>query len=277
MKPYVSCLCLTRNRRFFLRRAVEFYLSQQAHFADGIELVIIDGSDERNREFGGQSEEAQQVMSELGIRYHHLPAEKKQPGHWRNVGVSACQGEIIIHWDDDDWQAPNRVQRQVDHLRAAGQGTITGTNDFYWYSLVHRQAARSQSWGSQKLSSSGASLAYWRSAWERLPFRAECPGAEDTWFLIDHCKAGTHMYNSRDPDYHVYIRHNTNGSVFTTHDFQAETTERVRVLMGPNVEFYDEISEILPLAAHNDLSRRTAPGGVTSTPLEALRMRHYRR
>ena len=45
-------------------------------------------------------------------------------GELRNLSISSARGEFIAQWDDDDWHAPERLERQLagllNHPRACG-------------------------------------------------------------------------------------------------------------------------------------------------------------
>ena len=57
----------------------------------------------------------------LDDRIRYVRQEVRQPvGRKRNVACQLARGEIIIHWDDDDWSAPWRLRYQVEQLCSAG-------------------------------------------------------------------------------------------------------------------------------------------------------------
>jgi hypothetical protein len=39
----------------------------------------------------------------------------------RNFGCEAADGQLIVHWDDDDISQPERIASQVDHLLESGK------------------------------------------------------------------------------------------------------------------------------------------------------------
>ena len=49
------------------------------------------------------------------IKYINLD-EPQTIGNKRNIAIGASKGEVIIHWDDDDWFASNRLLLQVHYL-----------------------------------------------------------------------------------------------------------------------------------------------------------------
>ncbi len=43
-----------------------------------------------------------------GVRYLQLP-QRASIGAKRNLACAEARGELIAHWDDDDWYAPARL------------------------------------------------------------------------------------------------------------------------------------------------------------------------
>jgi glycosyltransferase involved in cell wall biosynthesis len=54
-----------------------------------------------------------------GVRLIHLPG-RPTIGAKRNIGVEAATGEVVAHFDDDDWSAPGRLEEQVRRLVSSG-------------------------------------------------------------------------------------------------------------------------------------------------------------
>ena len=48
------------------------------------------------------------------------PAEKLTLGALRNVSVARARGEVLCHWDDDDWFHPDRVRAELAELSRTG-------------------------------------------------------------------------------------------------------------------------------------------------------------
>ena len=99
-----SCIMPTANRRRFVPGAIAQFLAQD--YADA-ELVILDD---------GEDSVADLIPQDTRIRYLRTPRYKTL-GAKRNAACEAARGDVILHWDDDDWYAPNRVRLQVDALR----------------------------------------------------------------------------------------------------------------------------------------------------------------
>jgi len=59
------------------------------------------------------------VPTDDGIRYVRLSAKMTVCAK-RNMACAQARGDIIAHWDDDDWHAPHRLRYQVGALLEAG-------------------------------------------------------------------------------------------------------------------------------------------------------------
>lgn len=100
--PLVSCLCLTRSRPEWLRKALECYRAQTW---PNRELIIVADRDE---DLGGID------FDWPDIKY--VPTGPRVVGAKRNIGIGYADGEVVVHWDDDDWSAPGRVAQHVRRL-----------------------------------------------------------------------------------------------------------------------------------------------------------------
>ena len=93
----------TADRRTFVPWAIEYFLRQDYPRK---ELVILDDGEHSVRDL---------VPSRPDVRYYR----EEHPqilGDKRNRLCELARGEIIAHWDDDDWQAAQRLTYQVHSL-----------------------------------------------------------------------------------------------------------------------------------------------------------------
>lgn len=126
MKPYVSVLTPTYNRRKFINAAIAMYKAQ-TYPKDRMEWIIIDdGTDKVGDLF------AQAAKSIPNIRYISLN-EKLLIGQKRNMLNDHAKGDIMIAMDDDDYYPPERVAHVV--MRFAQQPTVqlAGSSEMYLY------------------------------------------------------------------------------------------------------------------------------------------------
>lgn len=91
-------------------------------------------------------------------------------GEKRNRLCAQASGEIIVHFDSDDWYAPDWISRSVAALQNCD---CTGLNRAYF-----EDEANNRKWLweydykklGQQAAVAGATLAYWKRVWERNPF-----------------------------------------------------------------------------------------------------------
>lgn len=158
----MTCLCLTRNRRKLLRRAISCFRSQ-THPNREL-LILADGEDVRDL-----------VPADAPVRLLHLSGHA-EIGAKRNLGCERAAGEIIAHWDDDDWSAPERLDDQVARLLASGRA-VTG-----YRSMRFTDGARWWLYRGAADYALGTSLCFRRAWWERHRFPALQIG-EDNEFV----------------------------------------------------------------------------------------------
>jgi glycosyltransferase involved in cell wall biosynthesis len=156
-RPFVSCIMPTRDRPAWVPLAIRCFLAQD--FTDA-ELVIVDD---------GAAPVRDCVPDHPRIRYHRATGPRTI-GAKRNEACRLARGDLIAHWDDDDWNAPSRLRRQVEAL-GAGRAEVCGTSTLYFYQPSTDGAWRYQyAAGVPTRMLVGTSLMYRRRAWERAPF-----------------------------------------------------------------------------------------------------------
>src|SRR6476619_7417027 len=124
MKPrsgllLVSCVMPTFDRRRFIPDAIENFRLQTY---SNRELVIVDD---------GTDPVGDLVPHDPTIRYIRLQ-RRLSTGEKRNAACRAARGDIVAHWDDDDWSSPERVEIQVSALLDTG-ADICGLRDLLFY------------------------------------------------------------------------------------------------------------------------------------------------
>ena len=128
---------VTAGGRFdYLKRSYQCYLDQTY---PNRELVIInEGPDEY------QWAISKLVEGRTDVRKVFLHAEKREYtlGGLRNVAVACCHGDLWMQWDDDDFNAPERIAVQYSHIARCPQCRVCflgdqlhfyfDTNELYW-------------------------------------------------------------------------------------------------------------------------------------------------
>ncbi len=112
--PLASCIMPTANRRGLVPQAIRHFLRQDY---PNRELIILDD---------GVDSIADLIPLDERIRYLRLD-QKFSMGVKHNMACEMAHGEIIIHWDDDDWIYYQRISYQVRELQEQSVGTSMDT------------------------------------------------------------------------------------------------------------------------------------------------------
>lgn len=165
----VTALCLTRNRREWLPRAIESFLQQT--YKEKKMLILADGDTIHD-------------LVPRGIIFAHC-REPWAPniGAKRNIGCEMATSDLIATWDDDDLSAPGRLTDQIERLESSKKA-VTG------YS--HLKFTNGQNWWKymgHPFYAIGTSLLFRRDWWIDHPFPSVHIG-EDTDFSCRAHAAG---------------------------------------------------------------------------------------
>lgn len=184
-QPLVSCVMpTTARRRLFVPQAIRYF--QRQDYANK-ELVIVDDGPEPIAEI---------VPDDPQVRYVRLTGERTL-GTKRNLCVEAARGDLIMHWDDDDWVGRNRISYQAEALLGAG-AEICGVRQMIFYELATARAWLYEYPQNQRPWLAG--LLYTRDFWRRSPF-PDIQVASDTRFIWSQ-----NMERSVAlPDYSFYV------------------------------------------------------------------------
>jgi glycosyltransferase involved in cell wall biosynthesis len=231
----------TANRRAFVPQAIRYFLAQDY---PNKELVILDD---------GSDSVADLVPEDPQIRYLRLTG-KRTLGDKRNECVEASRGEIILHWDDDDWQAPHRIRYQVEALLQSG-AEACGSSTLLFYEPSTGCAWRYVYPAGQRFWLSGNTLCYRRSFWFSNRFPSVNVG-EDARFVWSG--RPERMLRLEDAPYHVGLIHPNNASPKQTTGvyWQPHSVEEIRRLLGTDWTFYS-----------SSPSADVAPPAVTVAPI----------
>jgi len=174
MSIKVSAVMPTRGRRVLAAQALECFLSQA--YADK-ELVILDDIDDRS---------FPQEPFYSGVRYHLAATRMTIPAK-RNAVNALTSGQLIMHFDSDDWSAPERMAEQVARHQEHGKA-VTG---YKWMWFYDERTGETVNYhmhvGSYAL---GTSLCYTREFWMNHPFDVKKAIASDNSFVAEAVKAG---------------------------------------------------------------------------------------
>jgi glycosyltransferase involved in cell wall biosynthesis len=126
MRPFVSVVTPTYNRRRFIPALIEIYKAQ-TYPKDRMEWLILDDGDDPVEDL---FEAAAKTIP--NIRYMRRPP-KLLIGKKRNILNQEAKGEIIVAMDDDDYYTPERVAHAVTKLMAVPSVELAGSSEIYIY------------------------------------------------------------------------------------------------------------------------------------------------
>lgn len=159
----ISAIMPTRNRPGYAAEALECWRAQTY---EPRELIIIDDLDAPSFRDGIQMDGVSYMVVRPGLTI----------GQKRNMACSRATGDLIAHWDDDDYSAPGRLADQVARIVETGK-PVTGyrtmrlTDGTHWWLYT----------GSVDYAL-GTSLVYERDWWLKYVFDSIQVG-EDTNFV----------------------------------------------------------------------------------------------
>lgn len=200
--PLVSCIMPTANRQIFVPYAIDFFLHQDYPNA---EFVIIDDSEESI---------ASLIPKHPNIHYVYNNSLGTSLGKVRNIACEKSKGEIIVHWDDDDWYAQDWVSQQVNALISSG-ADITGLCDINFFSAFTNKRWTYRDTEKEKPWVYGGTLAYWKSFWSKQPFHGLQAG-EDNDFIWKSSQTKIHPHNYIDG--YISVIHRENSGILMYED-----------------------------------------------------------
>jgi glycosyltransferase involved in cell wall biosynthesis len=148
----------TGNRKEFVPLAIKSFLSQD--YGAKFELVVVDDG----------NVPCWDVVPELYnefIRYEYRGRDygpRMSIGEKRNWGNRSAHGDIIVHWDDDDWYHPSRLRDQIEHLLASGK-QVVGYHSIHYYRESDKKTFKYND-PTFRPHGGGTSLVYWKKFWE---------------------------------------------------------------------------------------------------------------
>ncbi len=212
----------TCNRRAFVPRAIEYFLRQDY---PNKELVILDDGSDPVEDL---------VPASPALRYQRL-GQKTPLGAKRNLACEAARGNLLMHWDDDDWHAPGRITCQVTALLER-QAEICGLREMLFYDPQSAQTWLYSYPAGQRPWLAGGSLLYTREFWRQSPFTPVDVG-EDTRFVWS--RPLTRWVCLPDYRFYVALIHPANTSPKRTHHaYWSPWPGSLREVMGDDLERY---------------------------------------
>jgi len=202
--PLVTAIMPTRDRPDFALQAIRCFLAQD--YANKELLVLEDGA----------SSLAGRLPDDARIRHVVTGRESRSIGAMRNEACQLARGEIVAHWDDDDWYGPGRLTRQVAPI-LAGEADITALRDSLMLDLAAWRFWRCRPQLHRRLfvrDVHGGTLVYRRRVWEEKAQFPDRSLAEDAVFLDQAIRRGARLRPVEAAGIFVYVRHGANAWQF---------------------------------------------------------------
>jgi glycosyltransferase involved in cell wall biosynthesis len=190
----------TRNRRRFVAQSLRYFEEQDY---PNKELIIVDDGDDL----------VVDLVSQRAHVYYLAPQYARTVGVKRNIACEAAHGDIICHWDDDDWYSPSRLSYQVE-LLANGEADITG---LHLHSVLDLE--RMQGWQCEDATEPlpgvegmhyGTAM-YRKHLWmNQARFCNSSKGDDGSGFVRRLINLGARVYTLPCIGHQVYVRHGRN-------------------------------------------------------------------
>ena len=196
--PLVSCIMPTYNRRAYVPQALQSFLQQDYPIR---ELIVVDDGTDPIEDL---------IPTAANIQYLRMP-RRLSIGAKRNLACQHARGEIIAHWDDDDWYSPDRLRYQVAPI-VAGVADLTGLENKFVLKLPAGEFWTTNPQLHARMfveNVHGGTLVYQKNVWTQGGF-PEVNLAEDAWLLYRATRSGKRLKRLSNPGVFVYVRHDRN-------------------------------------------------------------------
>ena len=237
----VSCILATGNRVAFVRQAIRCFLRQTYQRS---ELIVVDDG-------------AEQVSGLCAVspRVRYLRLDEPTPMAGKlNIGIEHAQGTIIQKIDDDDYYAPDFLERAVGGLSSGDPARTIVAWDCFLVLLPAATTLRHSGHGW----AAGGTLCFRPELWQRKHFR-DMPGKVDTCFIEDH---QPNLVRICAPESYLMVRHGRN----TWTKWGAETVDQY---FQGQPAYHKSLAEVIDrehLPFYLSLSQDPATGGLSSNP-----------
>jgi hypothetical protein len=215
--PLASCIMATANRRAFVPQAIQLFLRQDY---PNRELIILDD---------GEESVADLIPDEERIRYLRL-TQRFSMGTKHNMACEMAQGAVIVHWDDDDWQAEWRLSYQIGELLQQSPDTLCGLSRVLFYEPRSNRAWE-YSYPGGRSWVLGATFCYRKRFWERNRFPDMNEGA-DTVFVWNLQNANVIAHQDSRFFVGTVHSHNTSPKRTETSGWRTLSSEEIRGLLN---------------------------------------------
>jgi glycosyltransferase involved in cell wall biosynthesis len=200
--PLVSCIMPTRDRRAFVGQAIDYFRRQTYPRA---ELVVVDD---------GHDAVADLVPADPCISYIRLDGQRSI-GFKRNAAIERARGDVVVHWDDDDWYGSERLRHQLAPL-LSGRAHVSGLKTGLMLDVLDGRfwSCRSDLHARMFYADlHGGTIAYLKTLWSTIARFPDSSLAEDAAFLRAVTGRAT-IAALPNEDTFIYVRHGSNAWEF---------------------------------------------------------------
>jgi len=231
--PLISCIMPTHARAEFVKQSIK-YFKQQTY--PNTELIIV--YDE---------------VTDLPIDFYHdeniftikVPMYTSI-GNKRNEALAFASGDIIAHWDDDDWYAKTRLEVQAKPLleKKADISALYNTLFFSLQSLEIYKASKELYEDMFVRGIHGGTLMYTSKCVGKESFK-DISLREDVCFVEDIIIKGARLIKLDGYEQFIYMRHDNNSWAFKTGEFSGSSKWEIvdiSQITSSDMQFYNIMS-----------------------------------
>ena len=224
--PMVSCIMPTADRSRFVPQAIRYFLRQDY---SNRELIVVD-----------DGRRPVEVLMPEDPRVRYVRHDVRHSMGWKhNFACEMARGEVVVHWDDDDWYADWRITYQVAMLQDNPDAELTGLSRLFFYAPHSSQAWVYQYPVGQRTWVCGSSFCYRKALWERQRFEDVSEGADTrfAWSMDERS-----VLALPDSNFLVAIAHPGNTSPKRTTDprYAGHPLREIEKLLKGDWTFYHE-------------------------------------
>jgi glycosyltransferase involved in cell wall biosynthesis len=238
--PRVSLIVPTGNRRILLQRCIRQAFWQTC--AEPFELVIVDGGD---RAFDPSKDLPTNITETMAVRYVRA-ASTTTVGQRRNLAIENARGELIAHFDDDDFYHRDYLDQLLQWWDAHQPIDLGGFSQFWHYDFFRKRGWKTNLWESGH--PYGATFLYRKTTWKAVGGFQSLQKGEDQEFFQAVQRSGDRIASSARPDLFVYMRHTLNVTGAIDPIFHEGWTKAARDVLGASCGFYDDLAELVNVA-----------------------------
>lgn len=249
--PKISCLLVTAAGRFeYFVRSVQCYCDQTY---PNRELVVVNEGPASYQE-----QIANHLKNRSDVRLVFLNG-KYTLGALRNISIATSFGEIFVQWDDDDFNAPERLMIQYSYLVRHPQARVCFLTDQLHYYFTSKKLfwndwSAFHSGGRKEYSLIPGTLMAYRAGFStRYPsVGVHCSAGEDSVLAMDLLKDDDSVLLLNGVGYlHVYSYHGKN---VWTEDHHSKISQERALTINRVLKDRDRIEQTIDYLKFDNVS-----------------------